>query len=1502
MSPFVGRSLLAARRPLALLAAVAALALGCGRSEPAPTPAGTVATATTPPSRAAYIASVQGQAGPRYHAQAVGPGAWRARSTGLTAQFAVDGVRVETKSSAWHLRLARFGCGGDLRPVAPATPVASGNRVEYDRTQPGHDLKEWYLSGPLGLEQGFTIAQAPACAGHAGHLRLELDSATHLTPSFNAARDALELRAATGAVALRYGDLHVTDATGRELPARMELADGTLALAVDAAGAAYPVTIDPLVAIEQQKLLVSGSHSLAGAVAVSGDTAVLNETGDKVHVFTRSGSTWSKQQTIPAPSSYDDFGRRIAVDADTLVMSGAHQPTRAYVAWAYARTSGTWALQGTLDPGVTAPTTPDGAVAISGETALVAAVGTGSKSAVFVRASGTWSHQQDLTDFGPAAALDGDTAIIGRAGARQAYVWVRAGTSWSQQQVLTPTGGATGDGFGAAVAVRGDLAVVGAPDNQNGAAYVFARSGTTWSQVKKLLASDGASGDEYGVGVAAYGDMIVIGARSHKHDLVAGRTGAAYSYTGGGSAWTAGPELLASDGEAADMFGDAVALAGRTVVVGAYSVQQGFNEVGAAYAFVIVYQDGDACAHDYECLHGHCKDGVCCDVACDQPCWRCDLSATKGTCTQLTGGEVDDPECPGPKQCGPTGHCGRANGFGPCASGADCASEHCVDAVCCATACTASCDACAASLKASGAGDGTCGVAKAAYAGDPGCGLYLCDGVGVVCPTTCAGDGDCAATAYCDRDGHCQTQVAQGGVCNDQAGADCFATGCRVCATGHCVDGRCCENACTAPCLSCGNAAGTCTSFVGKGSEDTGCTGTQACDGAGTCKKKDGQACGGAGECVSGKCVDSTCCVDDCTTPCRSCATAAGTCTGYVGKGSEDNGCTGTQACDGAGGCKKKDGQFCTDPTDCVSGNCVDTVCCDTPCTAACYACRADLKATGADSGQCGLAAAGVDPRGNCAAEAHNTCGQDGECNGSGGCRKWGYGTSCDAATYCDGNTVRGRICNGDGLCIDNTSGVDCGRHVCRSGGCINPCGGDGDCVAGNWCNAGVCVAKQAEGTVCAEGRQCTSSFCVDGVCCDTLCNGLCQACAAALKASGADNGVCGNAAAGLDPHDQCPDDGPASCDRNGTCDGAGQCAIYPAAFTCKPPSCDADARVTWACDGSGTCQGTPNDCGAFACAAGVCASTCSGDDDCDADAFCDGSTCTAKWTNGTPCTEGRTCAKGWCIDGVCCATACTGQCEACDVEGLAGTCAPVNGDPHGDRDPCPGATGGDPCTGRACRGGTDPTQCVGWAGIDVPCREASCVDGLETRSATCDGGGHCSNPDTKECQPYVCRGDACGAEPCGGDTDCVAEFRCDPATHKCVPRDMATCDGDHTVTAPDGTTQTDCSPYVCEVGENGGVCKDSCTATTDCVAGYVCDTLQGQGVCVAAGGGGGGNQGGGCAAAGATRGGGLLGLMLLLLLGTLRRGTPAGRARRRQAAVAERPPGDRRRAACTGG
>jgi MYXO-CTERM domain-containing protein len=244
----------------------------------------------------------------------------------------------------------------------------------------------------------------------------------------------------------------------------------------------------------------------------------------------------------------------------------------------------------------------------------------------------------------------------------------------------------------------------------------------------------------------------------------------------------------------------------------------------------------------------------------------------------------------------------------------------------------------------------------------------------------------------------------------------------------------------------------------------------------------------------------------------------------------------------------------------------------------------------------------------------------------------------------------------------------------------------------------------------------------------------------------------------------------------------------------------------------------------------------------------------------------------------VCCDKACAGQCQACDVVTAPGTCSPIVGKPHGVRPACDPGTPDDVCSARACDGEQDTNSCVGYVGAETTCRDQTCADGVETFSATCDGSGTCGPAGpakTKKCEPYVCQGDGCGAAPCADDKDCASKFRCDAVKKDCVPRDVASCDGDHVIGNPDGTT-TDCAPFKCE----GSVCKDSCASVDDCVSGFVCDAAS---HCISASSSGSSPSGCGCRAAG---GGTEKTPLLLLLLGL----TAAARRRHGSSRLGARP------------
>jgi hypothetical protein len=347
------------------------------------------------------------------------------------------------------------------------------------------------------------------------------------------------------------------------------------------------------------------------------------------------------------------------------------------------------------------------------------------------------------------------------------------------------------------------------------------------------------------------------------------------------------------------------------------------------------------------------------------------------------------------------------------------------------------------------------------------------------------------------------------------------------CASGFCVDGVCCDTACTGSCEACSaskkgqGADGTCGVIALYADPDNECD-DGACDGSGSCKKYNGATCGATTECLSGNCADGFCCGAPCTETCRACSIAKrgggfdGQC-GPIAAGTDpDNECDSGE-CNGAAACTLPkplaNGVICIESSQCTSGNCVDGVCCDTACSGTCQACTAVKKGQGAD-GTCGPIAANQDPDDECL---------DGVCTGAETCIKFN-GATCSspdeclsgycADGYCCGaactescracsadkkgggvngqcgpiaagtdpdNECDGGECNGaaactlvsGATCIDgvkngNETDVDCGGGTCVTCGIGKTCNVAADCAT-NQCLGGTCVAAESG---CSDGQR----------------------------------------------------------------------------------------------------------------------------------------------------------------------------------------------------------------------------------------------------------------------------------------------------------------------------------------------------------------------------------------------------------------------------------------------
>ena len=159
-----------------------------------------------------------------------------------------------------------------------------------------------------------------------------------------------------------------------------------------------------------------------------------------------------------------------------------------------------------------------------------------------------------------------------------------------QQAALTASDGTNDSFFGYSVAISGGTVVVGAnsADTDLGTAYVFTESGAGWgtmTQTAKLTSSDSAAGDNFGEAVAISGNTVVVGASGLTVNGVSGQ-GAAYVFTEPASGWTnmtQTAKLIEPSNEGGG-FGTSVAISGNTVVVGApYGNVAGAT--GAAYVF-----------------------------------------------------------------------------------------------------------------------------------------------------------------------------------------------------------------------------------------------------------------------------------------------------------------------------------------------------------------------------------------------------------------------------------------------------------------------------------------------------------------------------------------------------------------------------------------------------------------------------------------------------------------------------------------------------------------------------------------------------------------------------------------------------------------------------------------------------------------------------------------------------------------------------------------------------
>jgi FG-GAP repeat len=470
----------------------------------------------------------------------------------LHSSFTSAGVSVHAGAASVGLGLVSVGYGSSSTLLGGARPVAHANRVLYTLAA---GIRESFQNGPLGLEQSFTIARAPADP-QSGPLTLSLALSGNVRASLQERGRGLALRRG-GRTVLRYTGLSASDANGRPLRSWLEFRSGRLLLRVDTRSARFPVHVDPFVQIggALSPLEELGETEFGSSVALSADgsTAVVGGRADNggvgaAWVFTRSGNTWTQQAKLTGGEEEvgaGAFGQSVALsgDGNTALIGGGADDGRLGGAWIFTRSGEEWARQGPKLTGAeeSADQGFGSSVSLSsdGNTALIGGPGSAStKGAVwfFTRGGEEWVPQGPAQsgprtgdEFGISVALSGDggTALVGAPGdgyGGKAFVYTRPESQWEEQAYLEGEEVFAHSAFGTSVALSADgaTAVVGAPaplstrsesDLELPQAYVFERESPSWHPYHEAERFEEAPESDFGESVAVdgAGNAVVIG-------------------------------------------------------------------------------------------------------------------------------------------------------------------------------------------------------------------------------------------------------------------------------------------------------------------------------------------------------------------------------------------------------------------------------------------------------------------------------------------------------------------------------------------------------------------------------------------------------------------------------------------------------------------------------------------------------------------------------------------------------------------------------------------------------------------------------------------------------------------------------------------------------------------------------------------------------------------------------------------------------------------------------
>lgn len=463
---------------------------------------------------------------------------------GLLTTYADGRVELNAPEATVGLTFTSWGRTGRMRDVAPGSSAPTTEGIRYDHA----DVTAWWSQAPARVEQGWSVDARPQGSGTLAFDTV-LDGALALAPRNDG---ATFVDSAGGR--WNVSGVSAEDADGVSLLARLDVTENALRVLVDDAGAAYPLTIDPVYSTATTTLSgVNASDEFGYTVAGAGDV---------------NGDGYA-DVVVGAP--YYDSGTSSNIGA-VYVFHGS--------------TSGVSS---------TASRTLVGSVAGDNFGWCVAAAGD-------VNADG-----YDDIIVGAPYYDSGSTSNVGAA-----YIFHGSSSGIASAASRTVLGGASNDFFGYSVSGAGDVnadgyadVIVGAYGKDSGAsssvgaAYSYHGSvlGVGSSAAKSVIGT--GAGDQLGIAVAGAGDTngdgyddVIVGANGYNAGASVD-VGAAYVYRGSSLGVSTTASRVLTGLTAGDAFGGAVAGAGDVnadgyddVIVGAQGYDSGaMVSAGAAYTF-----------------------------------------------------------------------------------------------------------------------------------------------------------------------------------------------------------------------------------------------------------------------------------------------------------------------------------------------------------------------------------------------------------------------------------------------------------------------------------------------------------------------------------------------------------------------------------------------------------------------------------------------------------------------------------------------------------------------------------------------------------------------------------------------------------------------------------------------------------------------------------------------------------------------------------------------------